>query len=105
MSVVGTQFGKVIGAALISFLVASSSIAGTIGQKRCMILDKQLSGLVHKAKNPVPRSVSDLAEKAQSLCSKGKTAQGLRAYAKALKIMGSQPVFPSEQQPKARNKS
>jgi len=106
MSVVGTQFGKVIGIALVSSLVASSSIAGTIGQKRCMILDRELSGLVHKSKNPVPRSVSDLAEKAETLCSRGKTAQGLRAYAKALKIMGGQPVFPSEQQqPNSRNKS
>ncbi len=105
MSVVGTQFGKVIGIALVSSIIASSSIAGTIGQKRCMILDKQLAGVAHKSKSPLPRSVSDLADKARILCSKGKTAQGLRAYAKALKIMGSQPVFPSEQQPNARNKS
>jgi len=105
MSLVGTKFGKVTGIALVLCLFASSGIAGTIGQKRCMILDKQLSGLVHKSKTPVPRSVDDLADKAQLLCSKGKTAQGLRAYAKALKIMGSQPVFPSEQPLNARKKS
>jgi hypothetical protein len=68
-----------------------------------------LSGITHSAKSAAPKSVGELAEKARSLCAKGKSAQGLRAYAKALRIMGSQPVFPSEQQPKAqanvRNKS
>jgi hypothetical protein len=108
MSIVGKQF-VVIGFALVSMLFASSCIAGTIGQKRCMILDKQLSGITHSAKSATPKSVGDLAEKARGLCAKGKSAQGLRAYAKALKILGSQPVFPSEQQPKVqanlRNKS
>lgn len=104
MSTFGKQFG-VIGFALVSMFVASSCLAGTIGQKRCLILDKQLSGITHQAKDPAPKSVGDLAEKARTLCSRGKTAQGLRAYAKALKMMGSQPVFPSEQQPNARIKS
>lgn len=102
MSVAGKQFGHVFGLALVSLLVASPCFAGTIGQKRCMTLDKQLSGITHTAKNPAPKTVGELAEKARALCSKGKTAQGLRAYAKALKIMGSQPVFPSEQQPNAQ---
>ena len=108
MSVVGKHFG-VFGCALVSLVIASSCIAGTIGQKRCMVLDKQLSGITHQAKSQTPKSVGELAERARSLCSRGKTAQGLRAYAKALKLMGSQPVFPSEQQPNAqanlRNKS
>jgi hypothetical protein len=108
MSIAGKQF-VVIGFALVSMLVASSCIAGTIGQKRCAILDKQLSGLTHSAKGATPKSVGELADKARGLCAKGKSAQGLRAYAKALKIMGSQPVFPSEQQPRLqanlRNKS
>jgi hypothetical protein len=102
MSTVGRHFGTVAGFALVSLLVASSCLAGTIGQKRCAILDKQLSGLVHQAKNPLSKTVGDLAEKARTLCLRGKTAQGLRAYAKALKIMGSQPVFPSEQQPNSQ---
>jgi hypothetical protein len=109
MSTLGKQFGTVVGFALISMVVASSCAAGTIGQKRCMTLDRQLSGVTHSAKSQTPKSVGDLAQKARGLCSRGKTAQGLRAYAKALKIMGSQPVFPSEQQPNvqlnARNKS
>jgi hypothetical protein len=104
MSVVGKQFG-IVGFALISMLVASSCIAGTIGQKRCMTLDRQLSGLTHSAKGGTPKSVGELAEKARGLCAKGKSAQGLRAYAKALKLMGSQPIFPSEQQPKAQANS
>jgi hypothetical protein len=102
MSTVGKQFGKIIGFALVSLFIASSCIAGTIGQKRCLVLDKQLSGITHSAKSTTPKSVDELAEKARALCSRGKTAQGLRAYAKALKIMGSQPVFPSEQQPNAQ---
>ena len=102
MTKIGKQFDHVVGFALISMLVASSCSAGTIGQKRCMTLDKQLSGVTHKAKDPTPKSVDDLAEKARGLCSRGKTAQGLRAYAKALKVMGSQPIFPSEQQPNAQ---
>ena len=102
MSTIGKQIGNIIGFALVSMLLASSCTAGTIGQKRCTTLDKQLSGLTHSAKNPAPKGVGDLAAKARGLCSKGKTAQGLRAYAKALKIMGSQPIFPSEQQPNAQ---
>jgi hypothetical protein len=99
MSNFGKQFGRFIGFALVPMLIASSCPAGTIGQNRCMVLGAQLCGIVYTAKEPVPKGVGELAEKAQSLCLVGKTAQGLRAYAKALRIMGSQPVFPSEQQP------
>jgi hypothetical protein len=108
MSVGGRQFGTIVGFALVSLLVASSCFAGTIGQKRCAILDKELSVITHSAKSPTPKAVGELAEKAETLCSKGKTAQGLRAYAKALKLVGSQPIFPSEQQinnPKSNPKS
>ncbi|MDB5524827.1 MAG: hypothetical protein JWM58_2590 [Rhizobium sp.] len=104
MSGVDKKFGF-IAVCLASMLIASSSLAGTIGQKRCAVLDKQLSGITHAAKTPPPRSVDELADKARGLCAKGKTAQGLRAFARALTIMGSQPVFPSEQQPNPRIKS
>lgn len=105
MPTIGKHSSKAIGLGLVFMLIASTSTAGTIGQKRCMMLDKQLVSVTHSAKASTPKSVGDLAEKAQTLCSNGKTAQGLRAYARALKIMGSQPVFPSEQPQRQRIKS
>jgi hypothetical protein len=99
MSKKAGYFSIVISLAMASMFIASSSHAATIGQKRCMMLDKQLSDLVHAAKTPPSKSVSSLADKAKSLCAKGKTSQGLRDYAKALKSLGSQPILPAEQQP------
>ena len=96
MSRVTRKFGSAIALALASMLVASPSMGATIGQKRCMTLDAQLSGVVQKSKQPAPKSVGTLSDKARSLCTKGKTAQGLRTYAKALKIMGSQPALPKD---------
>jgi hypothetical protein len=96
MSRVARKFGGVVGLALASMLVASSSMGATIGQKRCLTLDTQLSGVVQNSKQPAPKSVGTLSDKARSLCTKGKTAQGLRTYAKALKIMGSQPALPKD---------
>jgi hypothetical protein len=96
MSRVARKFGGVIVLAMASMLAASSSIASTIGQTRCQALDTQLSGVVHANKQPAPKSVGTLSDRARALCAKGKTAQGLRTYAKALKIMGSQPALPRE---------
>jgi hypothetical protein len=98
MSIIGTSFTKASGTILVLVLAASNCSAETIGQRRCMMLNGQLSAITQTATAPVPGTVGDLAERAHQLCLIGKTAQGLRAYAKALKIMGSHPIFPPEQQ-------
>lgn len=98
MSTIGNTFAKALGAGLVSILVASTGHAGTIGQSRCAALERQLSAIRLSVAGDTPKSVNDLAGKAQTLCLDGKTAQGLRAYAKALGILGSQPVLPADQQ-------
>jgi hypothetical protein len=95
----GKHLGKAAALGLVSMLFASTCSAGTIGQNRCMALDRQLSDIRQTTKVSAPQAVGELAVKAEALCSEGKAAQGLRVYAKALKILGRQPVFPSEQQP------
>lgn len=94
MSTVGKYSIPSIGIVLATLLAASSSTAGTIGQTRCLILDRQLSGVTRTADTTTPFTVSELAEKARGLCSRGKTAQGLRAYAKALTLVGSRAALP-----------
>ena len=92
------KYGGVLvcGLTLASTLVASPTIGATVGEKRCAALETQLTDVVQKTKQPAPKSVGTLSDKARSLCAKGKTAQGLRTYAKALKIMGSQPALPKD---------
>jgi hypothetical protein len=94
MSTIRKHPSLLIGTVLSVLLAASSSPAATIGQTRCLILDQQLSGVTRAVETTTPLTVSALAEKARGLCSKGKTAQGLRAYAKALTLAGSQPALP-----------
>ena len=94
MSTVGKHSILSIGTVFAILLAATSSTAGTIGQTRCLILDQQLSGVTRTANTTMPLTVSELAEKARGLCSRGKTAQGLRAYAKALTLVGSRAALP-----------
>jgi len=91
-----TKFGCGLTLALATLLLAPPATGATIGQSRCAALDTQLSGVVLKTRQPTPKSVGTLSDKAHALCAKGKTAQGLRTYAKALKIMGSQPALPKD---------
>lgn len=94
MSIIGKYSSISIGIAFASLLAASSSPAATIGQMRCVVLDQQLSGITRTADTPTPLGVSELTEKARGLCSHGKPAQGLRAYARALDLVGRQPALP-----------
>lgn len=103
MPTTGRHHGHAFGLALASLLFASTCTAGTVGQDRCLMLDGQLSGIRQAADIPAPKAVSALADKARTLCAAGKTAQGLRAYAKALGLMGRRPVFPAEQQANQSN--
>lgn len=103
MPTTGRHYGHAIGPVLASLLFASTCTAGTVGQDRCLMLDGQLSGIRRAADIPAPKAVGTLADKARMLCAAGKTAQGLRAYAKALGFMGSRPVFPAEQQANRSN--
>jgi hypothetical protein len=63
------------------------------GMKRCIALEKQLSGVVKAKKPNLPSGVRKLETQAHAFCSEGKTAQGARAYVKALNLLGVQPVL------------
>ena len=60
---------------------------------RCAILQEQLTKelKVHtESRNPA--SAAAMGAKAKRLCASGKQAQGLRTYAKALQLLGVQPI-------------
>ena len=90
--------GPALCIATLLLLLATGANATTLGQTRCVMLDSQVSSAMRNARPSPSRSVSAMAQKARSLCGKGKSSQGLRAYAKALKAMGLQPVLPEETQ-------
>lgn len=60
------------------------------------MLDLQVAALIRTKGNSLPARVRTLRARAQTLCSKGKTAQGLRAYVNALHLLGAQPVLPED---------
>lgn len=66
------------------------------GAKRCAVLQSQLTA-ADKSKHIVfsPR-VKSLEAEAQQFCNQGKTAQGNRAYVKALNLLGIKPDFETE---------
>lgn len=73
---------------------AHSMAAGeTTRAGRCAILQKQLAEQIgHHVGSGRSAAAASLAAKGKKLCASGKQAQGLRAYAKALQILGVQPV-------------
>jgi hypothetical protein len=93
---VARQFGFAAVIALAAVLAADSASAMSLGMKRCKALDMQVSELVRKAKFTPPHSVIYYADQGRELCLKGKSAQGLRAYAKALNLLGTKPVLPKD---------
>lgn len=63
--------------------------------QRCSILQDQLNAEI-KAHAGSGRSANaaTIGAKARKLCASGKPAQGLRAYVKALQLLGVQPIDP-----------
>lgn len=69
--------------------------AGETRTERCGILQSQLSEQIknHAGSSHLAKATT-MGAKARKLCASGKQAQGLRAYAKALQLLGVQPVDP-----------
>lgn len=66
------------------------------GVKRCALLQSQMTAAA-KSKHIVFSSrVKTLEAEAQQFCSQGKTAQGNRAYVKALNALGIKPDLGTE---------
>lgn len=66
------------------------------GVKRCALLQSQLTAAV-KSKHIVPPArAKSLETEAQEFCAQGKTAQGNRAYVKALNALGIIPDLGTE---------
>jgi hypothetical protein len=86
-------------AAILAALMLGStgwpSMAAQTRTGRCNALQDQLSDQL-KAHAGLARSAAaaTMGAKARKLCAGGKQAQGLRAYAKALQLLGVQPIDP-----------
>ena len=61
---------------------------GKPGVKRCALLQSQLTAAVKSKHIVLSSRVKSLEAEAQQFCSQGKTAQGNRAYVKALNSLG-----------------
>jgi hypothetical protein len=62
---------------------------------RCNVLQSQLSDEVNEhAGSRSSATAAAMGVKAKRLCASGKQAQGLRLYAKALQLLGVQPIEP-----------
>lgn len=86
-----------IAAAAALLVVATPVNAAMPGQKRCYALDSQLFSLLARSKAAsIQARAETLGHNARALCSQNKTAQGLRAYAKALNLLGAQPILPKD---------
>jgi len=66
------------------------------GVKRCALLQSQLTAAVKSKHIVLSSRVKSLEAEAQQFCSQGKTAQGNRAYVKALNSLGIIPDLGTE---------
>jgi len=66
------------------------------GVKRCALLQSQLTAAVKSKHMVLSSRVKSLEAEAQQFCSQGKTAQGNRAYVKALNSLGIIPDLGTE---------
>ena len=66
------------------------------GVKRCALLQSQLTAAVKSKHMVLPSRAKTLEAEAQEFCSQGKTAQGNRAYVKALNSLGIIPDLGTE---------
>jgi len=73
----------------------AESLAGQTRTGRCSFLQSQLTEQIKvHAGSSRSASAATMGAKARKLCASGKQAQGLRTYAKALQILGVQPIDP-----------
>ncbi|WP_119269584.1 hypothetical protein [Taklimakanibacter deserti] len=75
--------------------LGDAATSETTRSQRCSILQDQLNAEI-KAHAGSGRSANaaTIGAKARKLCAGGKPAQGLRAYVKALQLLGVQPIDP-----------
>lgn len=66
------------------------------GVKRCALLQSQLTAAVKSKHLVLSSRASSLEAQARQFCSQGKTAQGARAYVKALTSLGITPELETE---------
>lgn len=66
------------------------------GVKRCALLQSQLTAAVKSKHMVLSSRARSLEAEAQEFCSQGKTAQGNRAYVKALNSLGVTPDLGTE---------
>lgn len=66
------------------------------GVKRCALLQSQLTAAVKSKHMVLSSRARSLEAEAQEFCSQGKTAQGNRAYVKALNALGIMPDLGTE---------
>ena len=66
------------------------------GVKRCALLQSQLTAAVRSKHMSLSSRAKTLEAEAQEFCSQGKTAQGNRAYVKALNSLGIIPDLGTE---------
>jgi hypothetical protein len=71
------------------------SMAAQTRADRCSILQNQLAEQIkNHAGSSRSAKAATIGAKAKKFCASGKQAQGLRAYAKALQLLGVQPIDP-----------
>lgn len=66
------------------------------GVKRCELLQAQLTAAAKSKHMQASSHVKSLEAQAQAFCSQGKTAEGNRAYVKALTSLGIKPNLDTE---------
>jgi hypothetical protein len=73
----------------------ANALTGKTRAERCGILQNQLSEQLEKhAGSAHSAKAATWGAKAKKLCADDKQSQGLRAYAKALQLLGVQPIDP-----------
>lgn len=71
------------------------SMAAQTRTDRCSILQNQLAEQIkNHAGSSRSGKAATIGAKAKKFCASGKQAQGLMAYAKALQLLGVQPIDP-----------
>ena len=81
--------------------LAQTDVAGAAtevkpGVKRCALLQSQMTAAVTSKHVVLSPRAKALAAGAREFCSQGKTAQGTRAYVKALNSLGIRPDLGTE---------
>lgn len=84
-----------VGAVFLVISLVEPSFAAQTRSQRCNTLQDQLSDqLKAHAGSHGSSAAAVMGAKAKKLCASGKQAQGLRTYAKALQLLGVQPIDP-----------